>query len=400
MESLPAKIGRYEILSTIGRGAMGVVYRALDPLIGREVALKTVTLSGLLPPEQLAEFKARFFREAKAAGVLHHPHIVTIHDVGEQEGVPFMAMELVEGVSLSALLKERGKLPAPEAVALIRQVAQGLAFAHGKGVVHRDIKPDNILVEGATGRAVIADFGIAHMEASELTRTGEVLGTPYYMSPEQILGTPLDGRADLFSLGVVLYLALTGQRPFRGETISSVCYHIVHEEPEPLPPDAAIPENLAPILLRLLAKDPQARYPDGRALSLDLDRVMGNATVSGPVPSPDCTLDLGASPAPLGKGSGSRATVGVPEQGLGGEEKRKRYRVLWIALGLAALLLSCLFGARIAQRVAARKALEQPPSAQESPGKVDPSPRKRKGPPGKSKKTRIESGSPPSMWGV
>jgi len=295
MDPQPEKIGRYVILSTIGKGAMGVVYKAKDPLIGRVVAIKTVTVSGLLSAEQLEEFNARFFREAQAAGVLHHPNIVTIHDVGVEGGVPFMAMEMVEGTSLSKRLKEHGRLSAEEAAGIVQQVAAGLSFAHEHGIVHRDIKPDNILLEANTHRAVVADFGVAHVTTSELTRTGEILGTPYFMSPEQVLGNPLDGRSDLFSLGVVFYLALTGRRPFKGESVSSVCYHIVHGVPDPLPPDVRVPPALTPVLERMLAKDPAARYPDGKALVQALDAAL--ATMRAPSPGvTEATLDLAASP--------------------------------------------------------------------------------------------------------
>ncbi len=311
METQPEKIGRYAIESTVGHGAMGVVYKAKDPLIGRTVAIKTVTLSGLLSQEQLEEFKVRFFREAQAAGVLHHPNIVTIHDVGEQDGMPFMAMEFVDGVSLSRRIKEEGRIPAQEAVLLVRQVALGLAFAHERGIVHRDIKPDNILLDSATGRAVIADFGVAHVTSSELTRTGEVLGTPYFMSPEQVLGNPLDGRSDLFSLGVVLYLMLTGKRPFRGDTVSSVCYHIVHGQAEPLPPDPGIPPGLAAVLDRALAKSADDRYPDGYAFVEALDAALVETCDNGAqqTAAADMTTDLSAYPADLSAGTGAATLV-------------------------------------------------------------------------------------------
>ncbi len=294
MEMEPGKIGRYTILETIGRGAMGVVYKARDPLIGRTLAIKTITLSGLLSQEQMAEFKARFFREAQAAGVLHHPNIVTIHDVGVENDVPFMAMEFVEGASLAKLLKDGGRLKVEEAVHVVRQVAEGLAYAHEHGIIHRDIKPDNILLETGTGRAVIADFGVAHVTTSELTRTGEILGTPFFMSPEQVLGDSLDGRSDLFSLGVVFYLMLVGRRPFKGDTISSVCYHIVHGLAEPLPPDPAIPAALASVIETMLCKNPAGRYPDGRALVQALDNAFAQTRAAAALS--DATLDLAPAP--------------------------------------------------------------------------------------------------------
>ena len=257
-------LGRYEILGTLGRGAMGVVYRARDPLIDRIVAVKQVSLPPAFSDVQREEFTRRFFAEAKAAGRLRHPNVVTIYDLGVEDGQPFMAMELVEGESLSQILKARGALPPQEALAIARQVSLGLAYAHEQGVVHRDIKPDNILVD-RKGRPVITDFGVAHLESSDLTRTGEVLGTPHFMSPEQVKGEALDGRSDLFSLGVVLFEMLTGQRPFRGETISTICYQIVHAAPKPDLSQLDVPLPVGQVLAGLLAKDRKDRFADGHA---------------------------------------------------------------------------------------------------------------------------------------
>jgi eukaryotic-like serine/threonine-protein kinase len=286
------KIGRYEILDKLGQGAMGIVYKAMDPNIGRIVALKTISQSANLPEEQKKEYAARFFREAKAAGSLQHPNIVTIYDMDEDDGIPFIAMEYIEGKSLAKLIEEKGKIPWDEAVRLIKQTAEGLSFAHEKGIVHRDIKPDNILID-RNGRAVVTDFGIAHLQESSLTRTGEVLGTPFFMSPEQILEGKLDSRSDLFSLGVVFYVMLTGRRPFRGETISSICYHIVHTPPDPLPADDSIPSHLLSILSKMLEKDPDRRYAGEKELIADLEKASSGLTVmqseqtaSAPPPPP------------------------------------------------------------------------------------------------------------------
>jgi serine/threonine protein kinase len=279
MEKLPERIGKYDVLDLIGRGAMGVVYKAKDPVINRMVALKRISLSDVASSERIDEFKARFFVEARAAGGLRHPRIITIYDVDEADGAPFMAMEYLEGGSLSRLMKERGALPLQQAVSIARQVAMGLGYAHERGIIHRDIKPDNILMD-MDGRAVITDFGAARLQDSELTRPGEVLGTPHYMSPEQILGDKLDGRSDLFSLGVVFYLMVTGRRPFKGDTVSSICYHIVHSPPEPLPAEVNIPPILAPILERLLSKSKDDRPPSAEELIRELDELdeeMGDA---------------------------------------------------------------------------------------------------------------------------
>jgi|WetSurMetagenome_2_1015567.scaffolds.fasta_scaffold15672_3 eukaryotic-like serine/threonine-protein kinase len=315
MDSPPARIGKFEVLSLIGRGAMGVVYKARDPYIGRLVALKRISLSDLIPEEQKAEFKERFFVEARAAGGLRHPNIVTIHDVDEADGAPFMAMEFVEGGSLAKLMKERGALPMDQAVAIVRQVALGLAYAHERGVIHRDIKPDNILMDRG-GRAVITDFGAAHLTTSELTRTGEVLGTPHYMSPEQVVGDAIDGRSDLFSLGVVFYLLLTGRRPFKGDTITSVCYHIVHSPPEPVPGTLPLAEKTAAFLQRALAKNREERFQSGlefaEALNaLESDGLPAGAAGLGPVTE---TWDIrtptpGTQRAPLPQAPEPSATV-------------------------------------------------------------------------------------------
>ncbi len=307
MSELPEKIGRYEILSTVGRGAMGIVYKARDPLICREVALKQVALPAGLSEEQREEFSRRFFQEARAAGNLHHPNIVTVYDVGEEGGAPFMTQEFVDGESLGALLKRRPVLPPEEALDIARQVALGLAYAHGRGVVHRDIKPDNILVD-STGRVVITDFGVAHLESSDLTRTGEILGTPHFMSPEQVTGQPLDGRSDLFSLGVVLFVMLTGERPFQGDTISTVCYHIVHSPPRPEIGRMALLPEVPGVIGRLLSKDREGRFPSGGDLVHALDRIrmslLGEATQSA---------GKGASSiGPYAAQNGDAPTIGTP----------------------------------------------------------------------------------------
>lgn len=379
MGSLPGRIGKFEVLSLIGRGAMGVVYKARDPYIGRLVALKRISLGELLPDEQRAEFKARFFVEAQAAGGLKHPNIVVIHEVGEAGDVPYMAMEFVEGGSLATLMKERGALPLDEAVAIVRQVALGLAYAHERGIVHRDIKPDNILLD-KNHRAVITDFGAAHLNTSELTRTGEVLGTPHYMSPEQILGDPLDGRSDLFSLGVVFYLLLTGHRPFRGDTVSSVCYHIIHSQPEPVPEDLCVPPPMLPILQKLLAKSRDARFQSGLDLVAALNDfqllpptgppVSGSLTQTWDVPAPPPPTADGLPPAP----DASATEQHAPEIRPG---RRGPGKGLWIALGLgaagfAALLLMAAILVAV-HFLAGKDRGDQPsPAASSQTGAVSP----------------------------
>jgi len=310
MSELPEKIGRYEILSIVGRGAMGIVYKARDPLICRVVALKQVALPEGFSEGQRSEYSQRFFHEARAAGNLHHPNIVTVYDVGEEGGAPFMAQEFVEGESLGDLLKRRSTLPPEEALGITRQVALGLAYAHGHGVVHRDIKPDNILVDH-TGRVVITDFGVAHLDSSELTRTGEILGTPHFMSPEQVTGQPLDGRSDLFSLGVVLFLMLTGKRPFVGDTISTVCYHIVHSPPQPEIGPAALPQEISEVLSRLLCKSREGRFAGGDDLVHAIDEALGHLRGEATLPVVSDLTSKKSSAA----GNDETPTVMVPPGG-------------------------------------------------------------------------------------
>ncbi len=262
------KIGRYKVLGELGRGAMGIVYKAEDPNLDRQVALKTILLQE--DSAGRAEYQKRFMLEAKAAGKLNHPSIVTTFDYGEHDGLAYLAMELLEGTDLRSRLQKE-TIPAAEAVEIARQVAEGLAYAHARGVVHRDIKPGNIMLNG-DGQAKIMDFGLARMRmADHKTSTGMVLGTPRYMSPEQISGQPVDQRSDIFSLGIVLYEMLTGTRLFAGENIEQVQHLIV--ETEHVPPTRQVP-GLPPmvdfVVARALKKDPAVRYQDARELAADL----------------------------------------------------------------------------------------------------------------------------------
>jgi serine/threonine-protein kinase len=261
------KIGRYQVSDELGRGAMGVVYKASDPTIGRTVALKTMRLD--VHAEQHDAMLRRFQHEARAAGALSHPNIVTIYDAGEAEGIFYIAMECIEGTTLASMLHKRRALSAPEIVAIGTQICAGLHYAHFRKVVHRDIKPQNIML--ASGGAVkIMDFGIAKAGAS-LTHTGEVLGTPHYMSPEQVKGQGLDGRSDIFSLGVVLYEMVTGERPFTGQNVTAVIYQIVNEEPlAPRELDVSIHPGLSMIISKCLAKDPEDRYQEAGDLATAL----------------------------------------------------------------------------------------------------------------------------------
>jgi len=231
-----SRIGRYEVESEIGRGAMGVVYLARDPRLRRSVAVKTHALPQGLSDEQKQEYRARFLREAHAAARLSHAGIVTIYDADEDpdDGTPFIAMEYVAGRSLREEFDRRDRLDVERATALAGAVADALHAAHDEGIVHRDIKPANLLIRDADGTIKVADFGVARVTTSELTQSGTSLGTPAYMSPEQIEGRTVDGRSDLFSLAVILYEALCGERPFDGDSIPAVIYSVTRETPIPI----------------------------------------------------------------------------------------------------------------------------------------------------------------------
>jgi serine/threonine-protein kinase len=256
---------------------MGVVYLARDPVIGRLVALKTIRFGMSADAEEEREFQERFVREAQAAGILNHPSIVTVHDLGQDSvnQVSFIAMEYVEGANLRELIMRREVPPWHELAELIAQVAEALDFAHLKGIVHRDVKPANIIL-CAGGRAKITDFGIAKIASSSanLTTTGQFLGTPNYMAPEQVKGQPVDGRTDLFSLVVLLYESLTGKKPFAGDSLTSISYKIVHEAfIAPRRVDPKIPQGFEPILSKCLAKEPALRYQRGRDIAADLRKL-------------------------------------------------------------------------------------------------------------------------------
>jgi serine/threonine-protein kinase len=262
------KLGRYEIVAELGKGAMGTVYKANDPLLERTVALKTISLA--VSANEMAEYEARFYQEAKAAGGLNHPNIVTIYDVGKTEGVPYLAMEYLEGSELHRVLRHSKPLAAAHALEIAAQVAEGLAYAHERGVVHRDVKPANIMVVRG-GLVKIADFGVARMRSSERGPDTHVVGSPRYMSPEQVLRKRAEHRSDIFSLGVVLYEMLTGAPPFTGADLNAILHQIVNAEPPPVRNAAAgLPEMLDSILKKTLAKAPEDRYPSARELAADL----------------------------------------------------------------------------------------------------------------------------------
>lgn len=258
-------IGRYEVVSVLGQGAMGTVYKASDPVIERAVAIKTINLE--LSREERAEFEERFYREAKSAGRLNHPNIVTIYDVGETEDAAYIAMEYIEGEPLRDVLDSGVVLPLKRICQIAVQVANALNYAHENGVVHRDIKPANIMISRSR-EAKIMDFGIALIPTGSRTQAGTVLGSPKYMAPEQLAGQATDGRADLFSLGAVLYEMLTGATPFSGDNLSAIMYKIMNEEPAPPSTlNARVPKVFDRIVARALAKRPEDRYPNAKEFS-------------------------------------------------------------------------------------------------------------------------------------
>ncbi|HYL16838.1 MAG TPA: serine/threonine-protein kinase [Terriglobales bacterium] len=304
--------GRYEILTELGRGAMGVVYKARDPKINRLVAIKTIAILGQSSAEE-KEYRERFFIEAQAAGRLSHPCIVTIFDVGEEldSMTPYIVMEYVAGRSLEDLVpEETGRFPIGESLSLAQELAETLDYAHAHGIVHRDIKPANIILT-EEGHPKIADFGIAKLNLANATSKGHGIGTPAYMSPEQLNGDPVDGRSDLFSLGAVLYTMLTGYRPFQGNSALTVSFKVVNREPVPVSAlDSEVSPEVDYIIARAMAKDPAQRYQTGMEMALDLQDVrqgfLPRTTMSAPRPASN------AGPSSLDTGGLSTVKFSLP----------------------------------------------------------------------------------------
>jgi len=301
----PAKIGRYEILEELGQGAMGAVYKARDPLMDRTVAVKTILAAALAGP--LAdEYLERFQREARAAGRLSHPGIVTVFDVGQHDTTPYLVMEYISGRTLASALEAGERFDFGRICEIGQQIAEALGYAHQNGVIHRDIKPANILLavppSGGPERAKITDFGVAKLSAAQVTVTGQLLGTPSFMPPESFTGAPIDGRSDLFSLGVMLYWMATGDKPFVGDTLTAVSYKVVHSvtiPPRKLNP--AVPAALERIILRCLEKDPARRFQTGQELAAALAEVRKGGAGATIMAAPDALVpeQLGDSDATL-----------------------------------------------------------------------------------------------------
>jgi serine/threonine-protein kinase len=309
-EAVPSSIGRYQITGTLGFGAMGAVYKAFDPLIKRTLAIKTIRLD--IPPgsPQHRAFKERFYQEARISGTLSHPSIVTLFDIGEEKDVPFLAMEFVDGKTIGAVLEEGARFKPEKVIGLVSQVAAALDYAHSRGVVHRDIKPSNLIVH-EQDKVKVSDFGIAKLADAEITHSGALLGTPSYMSPEQAMGEKLDGRSDIFSLGVVAFEMLSGLQPFPGANVTSILYKLVHVDPvEPadLETNGLVPQKWREVFHKVLAKKPENRYQTASAFVQDLEYCLGSwftglgdeETVSLQVPAlQERTVTLPGVPAPL-----------------------------------------------------------------------------------------------------
>jgi serine/threonine protein kinase len=350
------QLGRYEILAELGRGAMGAVFRARDPKIDRTVAIKIIA-----EPEaertRAEQYRQRFFREAQAAGRLSHPGIVTIYNVDEDPATqtPFIVMEYADGMTLQefVLRSPRSKLPLAIALHLIEQIASALDYAHQAGIVHRDIKPANIIVT-AEGRAKIMDFGIAKLALAEATVPGYVMGTPAYMSPEQINGRPLDGRSDLFSLGVIAFWLLTGEKPFDGDTVTEICVQITSKEPRHASEiSSSLSSDYDYLLKRALAKNPAQRYQNGGELAADVhDLLSGNKPRSqapasaASVPSADKTVLIATNPENTASGFGA-------------SKPHKSTNRKWIiAAGLGVLLACVAAGFLFVSRLPTRATLQ------------------------------------------
>lgn len=305
---IPKKLGRFEIVREIGRGAMGQVFLAHDPKIERQVAIKTIMLPPGTPAEEAQETSRRFLREAQAAGKLLHPNIVTIFDVGEDQGVSFIAMEFIDGVTLDRHAKPDSLLPPGVVLEALAQAASALDYAHQARVIHRDVKPANLMLQ-RDGTVKVTDFGLAKNPSANLTQVGVLLGTPSYMSPEQIQGKELDGRSDLFSLGVALYELLTGSRPFDADSISTIIYRVLYEDPRPIAAqNPALPPEVNVVIAKALAKLPEKRYSSGASMVADLRRAFASlppATLARPfpravlVPPPSVAPSSSRRPSPL-----------------------------------------------------------------------------------------------------
>lgn len=371
------RFGRYEVVAELGRGAMGVVYKARDPHIDRFVAVKTVSLWGQEPEEE-QEFRLRFANEAQAAGRLQHPGIISVFDVGEdpENRNPYIVLEYVAGEPLQRVLTREKKLPFAKALKLAEELADALDYAHLQGVVHRDIKPANILVT-EDGHAKIADFGIAKLNLAHFTIPGKVLGTPAYMAPEQLSGEGSDGRSDLFSLGVILYVMVTGHSPFPGSSATTVCFKVANREPVAASAlDMSLPPQIDAVIARAIAKAPAERYQRGSELADDLRLLQqsykpGSTTMSMQAISA-LTTSLNFPPGTTGRNSRPAAAV-ADARGLLDHILYKA-PIRDLILGAATLILLVVIGAQSKLLVSAPKNAQATAAAdiQSTAAKSDP----------------------------
>ena len=319
---LPKTLGRFEVDRVLGRGAMGVVYLAHDPLIGRAVAIKLLTTEPGIEGADRTNLQARFEREFRSAGTLTHPNIITVYDVGQQDGHSFIAMEFVDGDTLEAVLRSRRAVSFEEISGLAAQVGSALDYAHQRGVIHRDVKPSNIMLDG-DGTAKLTDFGVAKVTLSTLTRTGTIVGSPAYMAPEQVTGEEISGAADQFALGVVLYELLTGERPFEGTNPTVVLYRIVHEEPlSPRRINPQLPAAINQVVLKALSKSPEKRYGSCSELAVAVRQAL--AQIPG-----DALAPTRKTPDTVGGARRPRAL-------------RRRRRIGWVAAAAISVVIAFL----------------------------------------------------------
>jgi hypothetical protein len=333
-----AQLGRYKITGTLGRGAMGTVYSAHDPLIERTVAIKTVSCTGL-SREEADAFEQRFYREAKSAGRLNHPNIVTIHDVGRSDDLAYIAMEFLTGRSLREILDSGVVLPLERIAEIAARIADGLAFAHANDVVHRDIKPANIMVLD-NDTVKIADFGVALLPSGSQTMAGTAFGSPKYMSPEQVTGQKADGRSDIFSLGAVLYEMLTGRPPFTGADLHAILYQVLNGAP-PLPSsfNPSLPRGFDRIVARAMAKDPDKRYQNAAEMAAHLRKYRHIVKQAQKKQNTDNTLPAAAKPAATADGEDTvqLKTVNAPANTAPGKSAHiLRYGVPLVVVALLA----------------------------------------------------------------
>jgi len=373
------RIGRYRIESVLGRGAMGEVYRATDPVIDRTVAVKTVRLGSQLFEGATEELLARFQQEARSAGQLSHPNIVAIHDYGEEAGLYYLVMECVEGRTLAERFEAGDTWPPDEACALMIQACSALGAAHAKGIVHRDVKPGNLMVDATTGLLKVLDFGVARLDTSDLTQTGTIFGTPSYMSPEQVMGHRVDHRTDLFSLGAVFYEMLAGHKAFEGDHMATIAYRIINEEPSAA---AEIPARLgdgyAYVLARALAKDPDERFQSAQELAEAIETYcLGRAA------APSAPRTVARTPTPVASSWGAAGAappdaVATPAGAASVGRAGAGRRVWALVAALAAVVTAAGAGAWTYWGGASRRAGLPPPSAAAAdsahPGEAAPAP--------------------------